>query len=176
MLKYGVIVLPKLECEDEIRRLREEYDLWSTQSAPYISLIPPFTPATWEEKQTLNDYISQVRRDFHPFALELGSCLEVADRLLFALNRGVDELELLQTRLAQSVAITMLPEMAGPRLVVARVQDEAARRVMLRKLVKLERSIGLVDSISLVELRAEEMKLVANYPFGIGRVDFFDSP
>ncbi len=176
MLKYGLIVLPKLECADEIRKLREEYDLWSTQSAPYIPLIPPFTPATWEERQTLNDYISWARRDFHPFALELGSCLEVADRLLFTLNRGVEELEQLQTKLAQSVAITMLPEMAGPRLVVARVQDEETRKVMMRKLIKLERSIGLVDSLSLVELRAEEMKLVANYPFGIGRVDFFDFP
>lgn len=174
-LRYGVVVLPKLDCEEEIRRLREEYDPWYEQAAPYVTIVPQFTPATLDEIESLNDYISLARRDFHPFALGLGECVEKEDRLLFSLGQGKDELGELRRNLHGAVTLSMLPEMSEPMLVLARVPDQGKRELAKCELARFAHSIGLVDSLCLIEAMGDEMKLVANYPFGIGRVDFYDS-
>jgi hypothetical protein len=175
-LRYSVVVLPKLDSEEEIRRLREEYDPWYNQISPYVTIVAQFTPATLDEIENLNDYISLARRSYHPLAVGFHECVEVDDRLLFVINKGKEELSALQHNLVGARPVPIMSDAAfEPRLVVARVPDPERRGKMKQELSKLIHTIGLVDSLSLIDVAAgNELKLVANYPFGIGRIDFFE--
>lgn len=175
-LRYSVVAMPKLDNDEEIRRIREAYDPWYHQMSPYIPMVPPFTPATLEEMENLNDYISLARRKMHPIAVSFHECIEVDDRLVLLLDGGRKELLELQKNL---VCFGTTPLVTGaeyqPRLVVGRVPDPAKRGQALHEVGRLGRTLGVVDSVALIEFEPTgEPRLVANYPFGIGRVDYFD--
>ncbi len=175
-LQYGVVVLPKLDSEEEIQRIREEYDPWYYQISPYIPMVEPFTPATLGEMENVSDYISLARRGFHPFAVSFRACVEADDRLLLPLENGREELIVLRRNLVgPGTAEAMAGAEYEPRLVIGRVPDPLRRSEALVEVARIGRILGVVDSVSLIEVAPNrEMKLVANFPFGIGRVDYFD--
>ncbi len=175
-LQYNVVVLPKLDNEEEIQELREKYDPWFYQIRPYVPMVLPFAPATLDEMQNVGDYISQARRKLHPVAISFHQCVESGDRLLFVIENGREELlELHHSLLGCEAAV--LVEEAGyePLLVVGRVPDPGHRAQALHEANRIGRTLGIVDAVSLIRTEpSEELKLVANYPFGIGRVDYYD--
>ena len=175
-LRYSIIVLPKLDSEKDIRRIREQHDPWHCQISPYIPMVVPFTPATFDEMETVSDYISLARREFHPFAVGFHKCFAADDRVLFPVEEGRGELVALQRSLAgPGTAAEVSGVEYEPRLVVGRVPNPEARARVLDEMNRFGRMLGVVDSVALLALEpAGEMKLVAVYPFGIGRVDFFD--
>jgi hypothetical protein len=62
-----------------------------------------------------------------------------------------------------------------PHLVVGRVQDPDMRAEALAEANKLGRTLGIIDAVSLIAIEQDGgLKLVASYPFGVGRVDYFD--
>jgi len=175
-LQYSVVVLPKLDNEEELRRLREQYDPTYYQLAPYVPMVLPFTPATLEELQAANDFISQTRRKLHPWAVDFRNCVESEDRLLLVPASGGDELVRLHEELhgAQTMALIEEPPYA-PLLVLAKIPDPERRQEAKHEVGRLGRTLGVVDSLSLLgAMPSGEIRLVAHYPFGIGRVDYYD--
>ena len=62
-----------------------------------------------------------------------------------------------------------------PRLVVGSVSDPEERARALAEANRIGRTLGIIDAVALVRINPDGgLKLVANYPFGIGRVDYFD--
>ncbi len=175
-LRYSVVVLPKLDNEEELRRLRERFDPAFYQLAPHVPVVPPFTPATLEELQAANDFISQARRALHPWVVDFRACIERDDRLLLVPEAGGDELVRLHQELHGCQTMALLDVAPyEPLLVVARVPDAERRREARAEVERLVRTLGVVDSLSLVGAMPDgETRLIAHYPFGIGRVDYYD--
>jgi len=173
-LQFSVVVLPKLDSEEKIGQIREKYDPWYYQISPYIPVVAPFTPTTLDDIENVSGHISLARRDFHPVAVSFRECLEVDDRLVFLMDRGREELVGLQRSLAGTGSVTFPGEAEyEPRLVIGRVPDPHRRSQALADARRVGRILGVVDSVSLLEIESEgEMRLTANYPFGIGRVDY----
>jgi len=175
-LQYSVVILPKLDNEEELRQLRERFDPTYYQLAPYVPMILPFTPATLEELQAANDFISQTRRKLHPWAVDFRTCIESEDRLLLVPASGGEELVRLHEELHGAKTMTLIDEPPyAPLLVLARIPDPEHRREARAEVEKLGRTLGIVDSLSLTgTMPGGEIRLVAHYPFGIGRVDYYD--
>jgi hypothetical protein len=175
-LRYSVVILPRLDNEEELQRLREQFDPMFYQLAPYIPMVMPFTPATLEELQAASDFISQARRKLHPWAVDFRTCIESEDRLLLAPESGGDELVRLHEELhgCQTMALIDEPPYA-PLLVVARIPDPERRRQAKSDVERLVRTLGVVDSLSLIGTMPDgATRLAAHYPFGIGRVDYYE--
>ncbi len=175
-VQFSVVVLPKLDNEDAIQQLREKYDPWFHRIRPYITMVAPFTPATLDEIQHVGDYISRARRNLHPVAVSLHRCEQNEDRFFFLLDDGKEELLELQRSLHGSEGPMLIRE-AGPepRLVIGRVPDPSERAEALAAANRIGRTVGIVDSVVLIRTEADgELKMTASYPFGIGRVDYFD--
>ncbi|UCG42003.1 MAG: hypothetical protein JSU73_08940 [candidate division WOR-3 bacterium] len=174
-LQYSVVVLPKLDNEAEIQRLREKYDPGFYQIRPHIPIILPFTPATIDELQGISDYISVSRRKLHARAISFHECIESGDRLFFVVDQGKGDIMALHHAL-QGCEVTSLVSEGDyePRLMLGRIPDPEQRGLALREAQTIGRTLGIVDSVSMLRISPHgELKLVANYPFGIGRVDHF---
>ena len=175
-LQYSIVVLPKLDNEAEIQRLRERYDPWFYQIRPYIPVILPFTPATIDELQGVSDYISESRRKLHPRAISFHECVESGDRLYFVVEQGKDDIMALHHDLQGCEAASLVAEGDyEPHLMLGRIPDPAKRALALHEARAIGRTLGIVDSVAMLRIGTDgELKLIANYPFGIGRVDYFD--
>jgi len=174
--QFSVVVLPKLDNEPEIQRLRAKYDPWYEHISPYIPVVLPFTPATLDDIQHVGDYISDARRRLHPLAVSFHDCREGGDRLYFVLETGRDELIELHRNLRGSEAGLLVRD-AGyePRLVIGRVPDPQERAAVRAEANRIGRTLGVIDAVVMVRVDPDgELKLVANYPFGVGRVDYFE--
>ncbi len=174
--RFSVVVLPKLDNEDEIQRLRERYDPWYGQIRPFVSIIMPFTPATLEEIQHVGDFISAARRSLHPVAMSLHECMESGDRLYLRVDQGRDELMRLHRNLmGGDVGLLVDDAEYEPRLVLGRVHQPEERAAACAEANRIGRTLGVVDAVALVRVSADDdLTLIANYPFGIGRVDYFE--
>ena len=176
-MEYRIVVLPKLDNQDELQLLRERHDPWFYQLQPYITIIPSLNPATLDQLEEITAYLSRVRRNQPPVVVRAYNCVERDDRLVCPIQQGREELIALHNRLSGAVPGSLLPDedLFEPALVVARVPDPEQRLEALHEVNLLGRTIGLIDALSLVALEeAGRFRLVAGYPFGIGRVDYFD--
>lgn len=176
MPQFSVVVLPKLDNEEDIQRLRAKYDPWYRQISPYIPVVLPFTPATLEEVQHVGDYIGDARRRLHPLAVSLHECRESGDRLYFAVETGREELlELHRSLQGGDAGLLVLDAGYEPRLVVGRVSDPLERAAAREEASRIGRTLGVIDAVVMVRIDPDGvLKLVANYPFGVGRVDYFE--
>lgn len=176
VLQYSFVVLPKLDNEEEIQRLRERYDPWFYQIRPYIPIVSPFAPATLEEMQNVSDYISRARRKLHPIAVSFHQWMASGGRLFFVIEKGRKELLDLRRNLQGCDTFSLVEDIESePRLVVGRVPDSERRSQALIEANRIGRTLGIVDSFYLIGIEpSDELKLFASYPFGIGRVDYYD--
>jgi len=176
MLQYSVVALPKLDNQDQFQELRERYDPLFYQIRPHIALVPPFTPATLGELESVGEYISQARRHMHPVAISFHEYLEEEDRILCPVDKGKEELQQLHRNLHGSEVLSLVDrEGYEPRLVVSRIPEPARRKLAIAEIRRLGRTLGIIDALSLIGIeQGGDLKLVASYPFGVGRVDYFD--
>ncbi|HDQ99552.1 MAG TPA: hypothetical protein ENN51_04615 [candidate division WOR-3 bacterium] len=177
VLSYSVCVLPKLDNQEEVRRLRERYDPWFYQVQPYIVVVPSFTPATLDELEAVSAFLSQARRKQPPVALKFFRCVERGDRLICPVESGREELAALHRAMSGATPDRLLTgeEAFDPGMVVCRVPDPDRRIEALQEANRIGRTVGLVDAVSLVGIEPSgQLRLIAGYPFGIGRVDYFD--
>ncbi|MFO7675112.1 MAG: hypothetical protein R6X12_02170 [bacterium] len=178
VLEYCVAALPKLDNQEEIQLLREKYDPRFYQTRPYIAIVPAFRPATLDELESVSAFLSQARRRQPPVAVTFLRCVEVGDRLVCPVATGQEGLAALQRRM---LGASPGPSLTGepppePVLVIGRVSDPDRRIEALTEANRLGRTLGLIDSVSLIGIeQSEDLRLVASYPFGIGRVDYFDT-
>jgi len=170
-----MMVVPKLDNQEQVLALREKYDPLFYQIRPYIPLLEPFTPATLGELENISEYISQARRHLAPIALDFHKYVEADDRILCPVDRGRHDLVKLRLALHGCEALSLVDGGYEPRLVVARVPDPAQRAEALSEANRLGRSLGLVDALTLVVIEANsDIRLLASFPFGVGRVDYYD--
>lgn len=177
LLEYCIVVQPKLDNQEEIQLLREKYDPWFYQVQPYITIVPGFTPATLDQLESVTSYLSQTRRHQPPIAVKCYKCIERDDRLVFPVEEGREGLLALHEALLGAAPASLLADEApfDPGLVIGRVPDPDQRIEALHEANRLGRTIGLIDAFSLIAVeQSGQFRLVAGYPFGIGRVDYFD--
>jgi hypothetical protein len=177
VLAYSLVVLPKLDNEEEIQSLREKYDPWFYQVRPYITIVPPFTPATLDELEAVAGFLSEARRRQPPVAVSFYRCVEVDDRLICPVGDGREGLVALHRHLLGAAPVSLLTgeREFEPALVIGRVPDPDRRLEALHEANRLGRTLGLIDAVSLIGIEPSgRLRLIASYPFGIGRVDYYD--
>jgi hypothetical protein len=76
---------------------------------------------------------------------------------------------------AESLSLLSDTPVYEPQVWLGRVTDARQRAWAIAEANRMGRSLGVVDAITLLRIEPdEEHKLVATFPFGIGRVDFYD--
>jgi hypothetical protein len=175
--QYSVVAFPKLDTEAQIQELRDQFPNWFYRVRPYVPVVLPFTPLTLDEIQSVSEHVGRVRRGLHSFAVSCQKCVERGDSLFLDLDEGRREFVELHASLVGAEPLSLLKDHAAyePRLWLGRVPDPRQRAFAMTETDRLGRSVGVVDALSLVRIEADgEHKLVAVFPFGIGRVDFYD--
>ena len=175
--QYCVVAFPKLDSETQIQDLREQFPTWYFRVRPYIPVVLPFTPATLDEIQNVSDHVGRVRRDLHPLAISFTRCIERGESLFFEIEEGRDALIGLHIATAGAEPLSLLGDepVYEPQVWLGRVADARQRAYALAEANRIGRSLGIVDAITLLRIEPdEEHKLVATFPFGIGRVDYYD--
>jgi len=175
--QYCVVAFPKLDSETQLQDLREQFPTWYYRVRPYVPVVLPFTPVTLDEIQNVSEHTGRVRRNLHPLAISFTHCSERGESLFFEIEEGRDELIQLHRAMTGAEPLSLLSDAPGyePQVWLGRVTDARQRTYALAEANRIGRSLGVVDAISLVRIEPdEEHKLVATFPFGIGRVDYYD--
>ncbi len=175
--QFCVTAFPKLDNEAQLARLREKYDPAQFRVRPHIPIIPPFTPANLDDIQNVIDHVSTARRSLRPLAIAFYKCVERGEYLLGIIEQGREEVMALHTRIAGAQPVPMLQDSPSyePLLWLFRVPDRVRRGLALAEVNRLGKTIGIVDAVSVVSIEADgEQKLAAVFPFGVGRVDYYD--
>ncbi len=175
--QYCVVAFPKLDSEAQIQELREQFPTWYYRVRPYVPVVLPFTPVTLDEIQNVSDHVGRVRRNLHPLAVSFSQCVERGEALFYVIEEGRDELIQLHTAMTGSEPLSLLDGAPAyePQVWLGRVTDARQRAYALAEANRIGRSLGIVDAVTLLRIEPdEEHKLVAMFPFGIGRVDYYD--
>ena len=175
--QYCVVAFPKLDSETQIQDLREQFPTWYYRVRPYIPVVLPFTPVTLDEIQNVSDHAGRVRRNLHPLAISFTHCIERGESLFFEIEEGRDELIGLHSAMTGAEPLSLLSDtpVYEPQVWLGRVTDARQRAYAVAEANRLGRTLGIVDAITLLRIEPdEENKLVATFPFGIGRVDYYD--
>jgi hypothetical protein len=175
--QYCVVAFPKLDSETQIQELREQFPTWYYRVRPYVPVVLPFTPVTLDEIQNVSDHVGRVRRDLHPLAVSFSRCVERGELLIFEIEEGRDELIQLHTAMTGAEPLCLLDGAPAyePQVWLGRVTDARQRTYALAEANRIGRSLGVVDAVTLLRIEPdEEHRLVAMFPFGIGRVDYYD--
>jgi hypothetical protein len=175
--QYCVVAFPKLDSETQIQDLREQFPAWYYRVRPYVPVVLPFTPVTLDEIQSVSEHVGRVRRNFHPLAISFTHCVERGESLFFVIEDGRDELIQLHTDMMGSEPLSLLSDAPAyePQVWLGRLTEARQRAYALAEANRVGRSLGIIDAITLLRIEPdEEHKLVATFPFGIGRVDYYD--
>jgi hypothetical protein len=175
--QYCVVAFPKLDSEAQIQELREQFPTWYYRVRPHIPVVLPFTPATLDEIQGVSDHVGRIRRNLHPLGISFSHCIERGESLFYQIEEGHDELISLHTAMTGSEPLSLLEGVQAyePQVWLGRVTDARQRAYALAEANRIGRSLGVVDAVTLLRIEPdEEHRLVAMFPFGIGRVDYYD--
>ena len=175
--QYCVVAFPKLDSEAQIQELREQFPTWYYRVRPYVPVVLPFTPATLDEIQNVSEHVGRIRRSLHPLAISFSHCIERGESLFFQIEEGRDELIQLHAAMTGSEPLPLLSDapVYEPQVWLGRVTDVRQRAYALGEVNRIGRSLGIIDAVTLLRIEPdEENRLVATFPFGIGRVDFYD--
>lgn len=175
--QYCVVAFPKLDSETQIQDLREQFPTWYYRVRPYVPVVLPFTPATLDEIQNVSEHVGRVRRSLHPLAISFAHCIERGDSLFFQIEEGRDELIELHRAMVGAEPLSLLSGAPDyePQVWLGRVADARQRTYAMAEANRIGRSLGVIDAISILRIEPdEEHRLVATFPFGIGRVDYYD--
>ena len=175
--QYCVVAFPKLDSETQIQDLREQFPTWYYRVRPYIPVVLPFTPVTLDEIQNVSEHVGRVRRNLHPIAVSFTHCIERGEALFFEIEQGREEFIQLHHAMIGAEPLSLLSDVPvyEPQVWLGRVTDARQRPWAIAEANRMGRSLGVVDSITLLRIEPdEEHHLVATFPFGIGRVDYYD--
>jgi hypothetical protein len=103
--------------------------------------------------------------------------VERGDALFFELEQGRDELVELHRVLLGAEPLSLLQgtPVYEPLIWLGRVPEPRQRAYAIADANRIGRSLGVIDSLAMLRIEPdEEHRLIATFPFGIGRVDFYD--
>ncbi len=176
--QYCVVAFPKLDSETQIQELRERFPAWYYRVRPYVPVVLPFTPVTLDEIQNVSEHVGRVRRSLHSLAISFFRCVEHGDFLFYEVETGREELRRLHSAMTGAEPQQSLLNDAPayePQIWLGRVADARQRSYALMEANRIGRSLGVIDAVTLLRIEPdEEHRLVATFPFGIGRVDYYD--
>jgi hypothetical protein len=145
---------------------------------PHVSIVLPFIPANLDEMQSVTDLVALARRNLHAIAVSFHQCVERGDALFYVLDMGGTELVTLHDLIHGGSTVPLQGTAAYEPLVwLGRVADPGQRPSAVAEANRIGRSLGVIDALSLLRIEPDETtKLVQDFPFGVGRVDYYDRP
>lgn len=174
---FIVVAIPKLEREIDLLQLRERYAPSTRQLEPHIRITSPWVPAELGEIMAVIEFISRIRRGIHPLAISAENWQEIGELILAPVINGAAELLKIRQTLIGSEPLPLInPESeSAPSLILLRVPDRQQRALAVAEANRIGRTLGVIDSLTLVQIFSDgAWQRLARFPFGIGRVDFYD--
>ncbi len=178
-LQFSLVAFPKLERETEFRRLRERFAPEVFQLDSYVPIFSSFLPGELGEINTIIEVISQTRQKLSPIAIVCENWEESGGVLIGSITQGQKELTELRQQILGTQPIPLLeyPENKGGEffVVLCRLSNPQTRNQALLEAQRIGRSLGVIDAVVLIRKPPEgQWQRVARFPFGFGRVDFYE--
>ncbi len=175
--QFSVVAFPKLSQERELLLLRERFAPDVSQLEPYITIVSPWVPVELGEIFGVVESISQTRRKLHPLAISCEGWQRLGEILVGEVTQGADELLRLRQSITGTETASLINETTGSGvyLVVCRVINPGDWDTVLKEAGKIGRSLGVIDGVVLIRTLPDgTWQRVADFPFGVGRVDFYE--
>ena len=176
-VQFSVVAFPKLEREVDFLRLRERFAPQVAQLEPHIQMVSPWVPAELGEIMAVIEFISQARRALHPLAIAAENWQESGELLIGEITYGQDELTSLRKQIVGPEPSSLLIPDSGPApcLTLFRIAGKKEREQAVAEANRIGRTLAVVDALVLIRTLPDGMwQRVAKFPFGIGRVDFYE--
>ncbi|MEO0070779.1 MAG: hypothetical protein ABIK39_01655 [candidate division WOR-3 bacterium] len=175
--QLSVIAFPKLSKEKEILELREKFVPEISQIEPHIPIVSPWTPAELGEVLSVIDSISRTRKKLSPIAIAGEGWRRQDELLILEITEGAEALVQLSRNITGAEPLSLLPETKEEKvnLIVCRIPKGKDWGTVLKEAKKIGRTVGVIDSMMLIRhLPDRSYQRVAKFPFGVGRVDFYE--
>lgn len=176
-VQFSVVAFPKLEREVDFLHLRERFAPQVAQLEPHIQIVLPWVPAELGELTAVIESISQTRRNLHPLAIAVEKWQESGEFLISEICQGQDELISLRKKIVGAETPVLITTDTGtaPYLTLFRITEKKEREQAMIEANRIGRTLGVVDALTLIRTLPDGMwQRVAKFPFGIGRVDFYE--
>lgn len=175
---FVVIATPKLDRETDFLQLRERYASAILQPDPHIIITNLWTPADLGEVMTLIEFIGRARKKLHPLAITAENWQEAGDLVIAPVVNGATELLFVRQTLAGTDPVSLfkiIPEPPPLSLILVRVPDNHKRALAVIEANRIGKTLGVIDSLTLIRTFSDgSWQRLARFPFGIGRVDFYE--
>lgn len=174
---YAVFAYPRLDIESELQSLRERFESDTVRLKPYIPLVSPLTPATLDDLLSATEFVSQARRNLKPLACAFRNAVQSGNLVLVACAEGDQGILNLRQTIIGGQPVSYLRETGAfePRLVIGWTTDPVLRTRIAEEANRLGRIVALIDALTIVRLISQDhWQPVARFPFGIGRVDYYE--
>lgn len=176
-VQFSIVSFPKLQQDKELLRLRERFAPGIFQLEPHIPVVLPWVPVALGDVVTMVNCLSETRRKLHPIAIACENWHRQGELLLGDVTQGQEAVLELRKSITgvEPVSLIKDDESRDLYLVVCRVLEEDKWNFLLKEMQTVGRSLGVVDSVVLLRTLPDgSWQRVANFPFGVGRVDFYE--
>ncbi|MCX7732699.1 MAG: hypothetical protein N2248_06010 [candidate division WOR-3 bacterium] len=174
---FVVIATPKLDRESDFLQLRERYASAILQPDPHIRITNPWIPADLGEVMAVIEFISQTRKKLHPLAITAENWQEAGEFIIAPIVNGASELLLIRQTILGSEPAPLLKTTPEPAfsLILLRVPDDHKRALAVTEANRIGKTLGVIDALTLIRTFPDgSWQRLARFPFGIGRVDFYE--
>ncbi|MCL6465410.1 MAG: hypothetical protein K6T77_01490 [candidate division WOR-3 bacterium] len=175
-VQFSVVSFPKLQQDKELLRLRERFAPGVFQLEPYIPVVLPWVPVELGDVVAVVNCLSETRRKLHPIAIVCDNWHRKGELLLGDVTEGQEAVLNLRKGITGVEPVPLIKDDdKNVYLVVCQVPDEDKWGALLKEAQNVGRSLGVLDSVVLIRTMPDgSWQRVANFPFGVGRVDFYE--
>jgi hypothetical protein len=176
-INFSIIAIPKLERESDFLQLRERYAPSVIQLDPHTRITSPWVPAELGEIMKVIEFISQARKKLHPLAITAENWQESGEFVIGPITQGGKELLAIRQSITGAEPLPLLKTEADsmPALILLRVPESSKRTLAVIEANRIGKTLGVIDSLILIRTMPDgTWQRVARFPFGIGRVDFYE--
>jgi len=175
-VQFSVVVFPKLEREADFLQLRERFATQIAQPEPHILIVLPWVPAELGEVMAVIEFISQIRRNLHPLAIAAENWQESGEMLIGQITQGEEELLTLRKSIIGAETAPLDTDFGSAlHLILFRVPERRARAKVVAEANRIGRTLAVIDALLLIRTLPDGLwHRVARFPFGVGRVDFYE--
>jgi len=176
-INFSIIALPKLERELDFIQLRERYAPTLIQLDPHIRITQPWVPAELGEVMMAIEFVSQLRKKLSPLAFSAENWQAAGELIIGPITQGTTELLAIREKITGAEPLSLLkPDIDNAlSLILFRVPVDQERARAVAEANRIGRTLGVVDSLILIRTLPDgTWHRVARFPFGVGRVDFYE--
>jgi hypothetical protein len=176
-VNFCIIATPKLEREAELLQLREHYAPSVIQLEPHTRITGSWVPVELGEVMAVIEFISKLRKNLHPLAITVENWQEAGELVIGQITQGREELLAIRQSITGTEPLPLLKTETDslPALILLRIPDARERTLAVADANRIGRTLGVIDSLILIRtLPDRSWHRVARFPFGVGRVDFYE--